>query len=65
MAREKFVWNFFRVTVMTVKIRPSDFTVLLSPEVEKAFCNADLSGDGKFWGDDRNAKRVTVNLRSD
>lgn len=48
------------MTVVTVKICPYDFTDLPSPDLEKAFYDADLAGDGNFSGDSKNAKRVTV-----
>ncbi len=52
-----------RVTVVTVKLRSLNSTDLPAPKFRKAFYNAGSVGDGNFRGDDRNAKRVTVDLR--
>ena len=46
--------------VVTVKIYPSDFADLLSPEFNKAFCTLLSSGDGNICGDSKSFGRVTV-----
>lgn len=48
------------MTVVTVKICFTDFTDLPSPDLDKAFYNTDLAGDGNFSDDSKNAKQVTV-----
>ena len=61
MEQEKSVLNSCpRVTVVTVKISPSDFADLPAPDFNKAFCNTLSAGDGNFRGDGKSLERVTV-----